>query len=911
MPGTHLNNGYSGEGGADPLDAFADLLEASGVAVIGITNYFALGSCVEAIAHFRSRHPASAKVLMPCMEVRLPEVVNRQAEEVNVHLIFPEGMTSEQASNFERQLLTELCDENGRHLPCSELVDAAQFVGAAVSRPAITKAFEECYGKDAVRQDHFLVVTSCKGDGIRPPQESPRKRNLSDDIDKFSDGIFGGSSNSEYYLDPNRADHPATKFRPKPVFAGSDSHSFNDLRQLLGRTVTTGDHHAEVTWVKADPGFAGLCQTLIAPLGRVAIQPTQPDQKEPYQVIAAVRFPESSTFPNRILLNQNLVSIIGSRSSGKSSLLAYMAYAIDPSYTVQQQVAANGYRSEAEAGPAAGMTWADALDINCEIEWADPRTKSGRVIYIPQNSLFAISERPDEITAKIEPALYRRYPDFEAVHSAATADVQRLTVEITARVDRWFDLQDESESLATEVRGLGDRPAVEASRDAMATEIINLRSASSLGDEEVEAYQEHLELVAAATAEAERLEAEILALGPYVSVDLGGHRTPTAAVTAAIALNPQIADLPAGVHESIRLIVETTEVEIRSKVGQELASYVTEASRAAVEHRQAVSASFADNAGVIAKNAANSELDVAVARHSRQVEALRKIHDAVEARASIEREIVNVGSELAQLLADRESTLRNLIAVFDRLRPQLDDDLTVGIEVATTTDSLRAVSQAFDHRSASSYLDQSDVVDIGRVQHDPLKFLGDLRRGDELLRSGYTAKEIARNTLAVNADVRFFAQLDGDRIGGFERSSMTPGKQSLFALTLILTESDEPWPLLIDQPEDDLDSRAIYDHIVTYLLKRKQTRQILMVTHNANLAVGADSEQIIVANRHGDDRRNKDARTFDYLGGSLEYSASDPSAEAVLESYGIREHACEILDGGKDAFRKRGEMYRI
>src|SRR5258706_11989402 len=77
---------------------------------------------------------------------------------------------------------------------------------------------------------------------------------------------------------------------------------------------------------------------------------------------------------------------------------------------------------------------------------------------------------------------------------------------------------------------------------------------------------------------------------------------------------------------------------------------------------------------------------------------------------------------------------------------------------------------------------------------------------------------------------------------------------------------------LIGQPEDDLDSRSIYEYIVPYLISRKKERQILMVSHNANLVVGADSEQIIVANRHGADRKNRGDKTFDYLSGAIEDS---------------------------------------
>ena len=85
-----------------------------------------------------------------------------------------------------------------------------------------------------------------------------------------------------------------------------------------------------------------------------------------------------------------------------------------------------------------------------------------------------------------------------------------------------------------------------------------------------------------------------------------------------------------------------------------------------------------------------------------------------------------------------------------------------------------------------------------------------------------------------------------------------------------------------------------------------------MVSHNANLVIGADSEQIIVANRHGTDRENADSKQFNYLMGSLEFSKiKDEGCEDTLLSQGIREHSCEILDGGKTAFEQRKNKYNI
>lgn len=230
-----------------------------------------------------------------------------------------------------------------------------------------------------------------------------------------------------------------------------------------------------------------------------------------------------------------------------------------------------------------------------------------------------------------------------------------------------------------------------------------------------------------------------------------------------------------------------------------------------------------------------------------------------------------------------------------------------------TEDAVTHATIGFSQRSVSRYIKRrGDGIAYQDAQAHPAEFLVALKGEEVKLNRGYEPKAVAADVLTITREVRFSAALDGDRIGGFERSSMTPGKQALFALTLILNESQEPWPLLIDQPEDDLDSRSIYETIVPYLMDRKKERQIIMVSHNANLVIGADSEQVIVANRHGDDRKNANGRTFEYLTGALENSRPhNKESHTTLGRFGIREHACEILDGGEEAFRKRREKYRL
>lgn len=76
-------------------------------------------------------------------------------------------------------------------------------------------------------------------------------------------------------------------------------------------------------------------------------------------------------------------------------------------------------------------------------------------------------------------------------------------------------------------------------------------------------------------------------------------------------------------------------------------------------------------------------------------------------------------------------------------------------------------------------------------------------------------------------------------------------------------------PILIDQPEDDLDNRSIYVELVNFIKEKKNERQIIIVTHNANIVIGADSEEIIIANQQGANTPNETFR-FEYRSGSIE-----------------------------------------
>jgi ABC-type cobalamin/Fe3+-siderophores transport system ATPase subunit len=909
-PGTQLNDGYGG-GSQENWDRYCAMLAFSDVAVFGITDYFSLDGYFECVEHFRRLYPDSPKVFFPNLELRLNETVNGDTEHVDLHLLLRPDIDRAAGDRLLREMKTELADpDSGRKLSCADLGDRKQLESATVTRESVERALEATFGSELPRTDNVLLIVPSNNSGIRASSGAKRKASIADAIDRMAHAIFGSAANSEYFLGRDRAED-GSSVAAKPVFSGCDAHSFDQLAAWLGKEVTVPETRKSVTWVKSDPTFEGLLQTLAEPQARVRIQSTRPDPKEPYKYISAVRFSGTPDFPDEVLLNQNLVSIIGSRSSGKSALLAYIAHAIDPEYTLAQQLAAEPTATAKTIGPAKGKTWDSVAEINCTIEWGEPSAKAGRMIYIPQNSLFAISERPEEITAKIQPTLYRLDPEFAAAHRQMELDTQTANAQIRSATAEWFRLSGSLQSTEQTLRGLGDRAGVEQTRDALAEQIAKLRAASSLAANEIDEYQKLVDQRAVIAARLRVIEADSERLAPHLTTDTDGAYVARPSVGVDVRPLPAIPELPEGLQAEVAELVTEAATALASSVRVALANYQQSLDAEAEALRATDAAIRSDNAELIEKNRANVEIDALVTSKKKQDEVLEQITAKEADVAELIDERARQAGLIGDALASRAASIDLLEGTFASKQRVLDP-MEFGLEREFSADQIELLSERVNRRDRGPFVERdSSVIKVEQCQQSPADFLDALLTKEQKVRIGQNLDEFAADVLATTPELRLYAQIEGDRVGGFSPSSMTPGKQALFALTLILNESEEAWPLLIDQPEDDLDSRSIYGVLVAYLAARKAERQIIMVSHNANLVIGADSEQVIVANRHGVDRQNVGGQAFDYFTGSLEHTRPRTESAVVFEVGGIREHACDILDGGEDAFRKRKEKYKI
>lgn len=109
------------------------------------------------------------------------------------------------------------------------------------------------------------------------------------------------------------------------------------------------------------------------------------------------------------------------------------------------------------------------------------------------------------------------------------------------------------------------------------------------------------------------------------------------------------------------------------------------------------------------------------------------------------------------------------------------------------------------------------------------------------------------------------------------------GQRSAAMLAFLLAHGEEP--LVLDQPEDDLDNHLIYDLVVRQLRENKAKRQVIVVTHNPNIVVNGDAELV---------------HAFDFRGGQCRIVET-----GSLQEPAIREEVCRIMEGGREAFERR------
>lgn len=655
----------------------------------------------------------------------------------------------------------------------------------------------------------------------------------------------------------------------KPVIVASDAHTIDKIGSLF-------------TWIKADRNFDGLRQIVYEPELRVRIQENEPEKKSTYQVISKIIFNHNDFGNQEIPFNPYLNSIIGGRSSGKSILLGCIAKLAD-------------YKGKIKKDNNEYDEYISEISKDMIIIWADGFDKTGRKVeYFPQSYINALAAKTEKTTELIESILKgdeKRRLYYEEYERGLTKN----NMEIHTNLEQFFNLSNSLVEYEEQIKSIGDMDGIktEIQRIQCAIEEAKKNITYSLTEEDDNKYKTLKNELKSKQAEKESLKNSLVIFDGLAELQIMKD-----IASNIINLPNEIGERIALAYDSLKQETETKWIELIEMIKEEVLKKISE-----IEVRS----------DEISKDDAYISGEMFY-KENAVIEELSKRLDNEKRKASDIKEKTNKYSEIKQkiyriktLLLEKQAEYYKILDSVAKKVAMERDEVTIVAEPHFAQDRLNTfIEDNFTKRSqkvqklidytwkdAQSFSDKVEEIFNGIINNEfVFKQSKDARQAiTQLLSECY---------YRLSYDVKY----QGDNL-----SSMSEGKKAFVILRLILDFDENECPILIDQPEDDLDNRAIYHELVDYIRMKKISRQIILVTHNPNVVVGADSEEIIVANQNGVHNENQDNLKFEYRTGSLENSEEKIDARPVLLSQGMRQHVCDLLEGGDDAFKKREMKY--
>ena len=631
-------------------------------------------------------------------------------------------------------------------------------------------------------------------------------------------------------------------------------------------------------WIKADPTFEGLKQVLYEPLERTTIQQIKPDDKNIYQVIDSITLAEDGFWRGHILLNPNLNTIIGGRSTGKSTLL--------------KAIAAKHGCKETEQD-----TFIMSHLHGVSIQWKDGTDQLGREIdYFKQSYMHEIASDEVKTNELIESII--RNNDKSEIISTYYSDVNSKSKELTEQIFSIFQLTKDFYSRVAELKSLGKREGVAQQIVILKKQISEIQKGSSISEDELRVFNDQVNLIKTYVHEIELAENDLkildkaLVVTPFNNYEEFCNLASLSFRLNQVDLLREIQNIKLSTENNlISLVRKYKDETIKAKVDLEKKSAQIKASESYKHGIQFIEGNkeMKDIQGKLLEEEKKlSSIDKLVASINILKDKLKSQLDA----------IVLLHSSFKSIASD---VCNNLVVSYD--------GLVINVIPRFKSDEFRAfIETRLNQRGAERQQYIASILNNydGNNENYAQDVLKRLLNGELLLKNGYDPLNVATELLAKSwYSLNYELTYQNDKF-----KEMSEGKQAFVILKLLLEFSEKKCPILIDQPEDSLDNRAIYNELVEYIKKKKKERQIILVTHNSNVVVSADAENVIVANQEGTDSHNRDGFRFQYVNGSLEFTSPKKKEEnVVLFSQGIREHVCDILEGGKTAFEKRELKY--
>ena len=940
----HWNGGkfFHDMSAAEKDESFSELfnvIENSDVAVFCFTDYWTFDGYIQFIDYLSRNNISCTKTIFPGIELRVEAPTNYR---LNIQVILSNLLSNQQLADFksklligsiERQISDEAIIEFAQTLDASKSkahgfgdpkkLDKNELLKLGSSTVEVTKESLNVAIK-AIKPGSAYLVLPFDTDGGISKLDWKTQPHAANYFMQFADVVESRRKDTIDLFLGNETDknrdylenfQKTINYVQKPVICGSDAHRYSDYGKFPGN---------KATWIKSNPTFEGFKQIIYEPRDRVQIQELQPQGKIPYRVIEKIRFIDKTNqkrfSSDWIFLNENLNAIIGGKSSGKSLMLYHIAKAIAPSLV------------EKRAGEVKILDYSfGSLDeFDFEVVWEDDHsdklstlTEDGirEIEYIPQLYVNALAEKQGKASLYnlIESILYQNV-DYRDFIQQIKQEIAALEITIDNSVSELLRKREDLKILYEERKVIGDQKGIEAEIDKLSTKIEELRNDSDFtSDEKID-----FEKLTKRQADHRKQKQKYSELAN--AIDSFNHTIEQIKKHSLQSLErTDINHSPDAFSKRVLSFMKTGALNSILRTFDLLIS----SNKSLAENARGKSKKFADKerkilerlAPYLAKVRDQSQLKDYEEKLKEQHKIQKAYHDKTSLINQVKEAGVNIKNELFGNYADLLQAYKQVVEKLSNdSYARIDADIL--LDVGLGFDSERFSSSfcelfnrrrtnfsvvfgdSFSTKNEYEFEEKSHLQKISKI----FDVLSPRSNVELIFRQGQTREDAITQLFKNNFQIEYNIQYKNDEI-----LDMSPGKRGLVLLQLILHISNATHPILIDQPEDNLDNRTISDELKKFIAAKKLTRQIIMVTHDANLVVLTDAENIIVSNQDGQqmDRENAEYR-FEYVAGALENSFRIPETEPVsgiLYSCGIREHVCDVLEGGEIAFKKREEKY--
>lgn len=949
-PESRLGSSFSGSTWEQYVTAVETAAAESKISVIGVTDYMTLDGYEKLLAEKTANGRLnSVDLLIPNIEFRMvPQTDDGKA--LNLHLLI-DPSEEDHVDKIKRALRNFKFSYDGQPYGCcrEELIafgraqdprltddKAAYTFGIRQFKPDRTAIKDWLENEKWLRKNSLIGIANGR-DGISGlPLDGFSA--IRDEILKWCHLVFSGNpGDRKHYLGLKPGiskEEIIRQYRSlMPCIHGSDAHSLETLFK---------PDNDRFCWVKSDPTFHGLRQILWEPDDRVHIGTLPPQPSDHSQQIRRLTLSNhSGWFATRsIELNSGLVAVIGEKGSGKTAVADLTSFA-------------SGYPMDRESLSSFITKGALHLsDLKIELEWGGGEQTEGTLTETPLNStrprvrylsqdfverLCSSDHEGMELQKAIEDVVFAKldeiqkegYSSFGELRKAreAASNIQKESLRgelatLHKEVDR---LQQEIDQRETKVKSKAEiEKQVEELKKQLpdATQSVDQKILEEL--EKQQALLKELEEQIATRSRRRRL----------IDGAIESYTVVRSSTTQELAkIERQLVD--AGVEEATaKKLTPTWNPEIDAllkmeveKLGSEvLALRGAEGPPMTTPSIASVQAEIAKLKDLVAKDEVSRkrllDLQKQIAeriatseRLAKEIQNLdEKVTKTLEKRKAKQ---VDLYLEMFKALSTDEAGLKELYSPMQKAIEQLGDEMQFSVSVGYQIDA-----KAWLNRSARFFDGRRVGADAKRQESERLvdtKLVPAWKSGDTA-----NIKTAFEELLAV-VDVRTFPEHFGtsklsrvelfdwiysvDHIqlsykihySGTELEYLSPGTRGIALLVLyLLMDEDDTRPLLIDQPEGNLDNASVYKQLVPYIKNAKKRRQIILITHNPNLVVATDAEQVIIATAERPNTQPYPHLRYD--SGGLEHSVAGTEL-------GIREAVCLLLEGGEEAFRARENRY--